>query len=204
LFFERLYLRNFRNRSIPGIDNNPEWFTTNYNQPLEESDYCKLPSEDELNNKNILLEGNYFLIKLHGSCNWTSFDGSEMMVIGRGKKEKIRKEPLLKRYFDIFDYVLSRGLHRLFIIGYGFGDMHINEIISKYVTKNELKIYILSPESPKKLKEKLYEGPEKSKDTINIWRGISGYSQCVGDVLINKDFKNQAKKGHFYDVFFGR
>jgi len=124
LFFERLYLRNFRNHSIPGIDNNPEWFTTNYNQPLEESDYCKLPSEDELNNKNILLEGNYFLIKLHGSCNWTSFDGSEMMVIGRGKK--IQTEPLLKRYFDIFDYVLSRGLHRLFIIGYGFGDIYIN------------------------------------------------------------------------------
>ena len=62
LFFERLYLRNFRNHSIPGIDNNPEWFTTNYNQPLEESDYCKLPSEDELNNKDILLGGNYFLI----------------------------------------------------------------------------------------------------------------------------------------------
>jgi hypothetical protein len=50
----------------------------------------------------------------------------------------------------------------------------------------------------------LCEGPEKSKETINIWRGISGYFQCVEDVLINKDFINQAKKEHFYDVFFGR
>jgi hypothetical protein len=63
LFFERSYPKCFRAElSIPGIDNNPEWFTTNYKQPLEESDYCKLPSEDELNNKDILLGGNYFLI----------------------------------------------------------------------------------------------------------------------------------------------
>ena len=141
------------------------------------------------------MEGNYFLIKLHGSCNWTSFDGSEMMVIGRGKK--IQTEPLLKRYFDIFDYVLSRGLHRLFIIGYGFGDIYINETISKYVIKNELKIYILLPESPKKLKEKLCEGPEKSKYTINIWRGISGYSQCVEEVLINKILRIRQRKDIF-------
>jgi len=60
----------------------------------------------------------------------------------------------------------------------------INETISKYVIKNELKIYILLPESPKKLKEKLCEGPEKSKYTINIWRGISGYSQCVEEFQV--------------------
>jgi len=204
LFFERLYTNCFHAElSIPGIDNNPEWFTTYYNKPLEESDYCKLPNEEKLNNEDILLEGNYLLVKLHGSYNWTSFDGSDIMVIGRGKKEKIQKEPLLKRYFDIFDYVLSHERHRLFIIGYGFGDKHINEIISKAVTKNELKIYILSPESPKKLKEKLCEGLEKSEDTISIWKGISGYSQCVEDVLINNDFKNKAKKEHFHKVFFG-
>jgi hypothetical protein len=203
LFFERLYPNFCAELSIPGIDNNPEWFTTRYNKPLEESDYCELPNENKLNSENILIEGNYFLIKLHGSCNWTSFDGSDTMVIGKGKKDKILTEPLLKRYFQIFNYVLSQERHRLFIIGYGFGDKHINEIISKAITCHGLKVYILSPESPEKLKEKLCEGLDKSVDTINIWKGISGYSQCVEDVLINNDFKNKAKKEHFHKVFFG-
>lgn len=203
MLFERLFPRNCcANLSIPGIDNNSEWFTTYFNKPLEESDYCKLPNEDELSNKDILLEGNYFLIKLHGSCNWISYDGSEIMVIGRGKKGKIQKEPLLKLYFEIFENVLSQGRRRLFIIGYGFGDKHVNEIISKAIIKHELKVYIHSPESPKTFKEKLCEGSEKSEDTTNIWKGISGYFQCVEEVLINSDFKNQAKKKHFYNVFF--
>lgn len=204
LLFERLFPRNCRaNLSIPGIDNNSEWFTTHFNKPLEESDHCKLPSEYELSNKDILVEGNYFLIKLHGSCNWKSYDGSEIMVIGRGKKGKIQKEPLLKLYFEIFDNILSQGWRRLFVIGYGFGDKHINEIISKAIIKHELKVYIISPESPKAFKEKLCEGTEKSEDTINIWKGICGYFQSVEEILINSDFKNQAKKKHFYNTFFG-
>lgn len=203
LLFERLFPKNCcANLSIPGIDNNPEWFTTCFNKPLEELDYCKLPNEDQLSNKDILLEGSYFLIKLHGSCNWISYDGSEVMVIGRGKKGKIHKEPLLKLYFEIFENVLSQGRRRLFIIGYGFGDKHVNKIISKAIIKHELKVYILSPESPNTFKEKLCNGSEKSEDTINIWNGISGYFQCVEEILINSDFKNQAKKKRFYDVFF--
>ena len=126
--------------------------------------------------------GNYFLIKLHGSYNWTSFDGSDIMVIGRGKKEQIQKEPLLKHYFEIFEEVLSQGQRRLLIIGYGFGDDHINRIISDAVKYHLLKIYVLSPESPEKLKKKLYEkskelkrqSNDKFEDSINIWQGISG------------------------------
>lgn len=207
LFFERLLHKNHEaNISIPGIDNNSEWFSTNFNKPLDRTDYCELPNEDELNNKDILMEGQYFLIKLHGSCNWISFDGSEIMVIGKGKIGNIQKEPLLKLYFEIFENVLSQGQRRLFVIGYGFGDKHINEIISKSVTKYELKLYILSPESPKAFRKKLCEGSEefeKSDDTMNIWKGISGYSQCVEEILINSDFDKQAKKEHFYNAFFG-
>lgn len=229
LFFERLYDPGHVNFLIPGINNNSEWFTTYFNKPLEESDYCKLPYEDELNYKDILLEGNYFLIKLHGSCNWTSFDGSDTMVIGRGKTKQIQKEPLLKYYFNLFDKVLSQDQRRLLVIGYGFGDEHINRIISKAVEEHGLKIYILSPESPNDFKKKLYGGSEtikdkinicqgespkdlehklygefeKIKDKINIWQGISGYFQCIEILSVNSDI-NQAMKKHFEDVFFGK
>lgn len=205
LFFERLYSnRTCAELSIPGINNNPVWFTTNYNESLEKFGYCELPNKNKLDNQDILSKGNYFLIKLHGSCNWTSFDGSDIMVIGRGKEKQMREEPLLNLYFDIFKEVLLNGRHRLFIIGYGFGDKHINEIISKAVIENELKVYILSPESPKAFNEKLCKGPEKSEDTINIWNGVSGYFQCVEEILINSNFENQTKKGHFYEIFFDR
>ncbi|WMW22419.1 SIR2 family protein [Methanolobus mangrovi] len=200
LFFERLSRKDrYANISIPGIDNNSKWFTTFFNEPLEASDFCKLPTEDELNGRNILDEGNYFLIKLHGSCNWFSFDDSEMMVIGRGKESKIQKEPLLKEYFEIFDAVISRGAGRLLIIGYGFGDAHINEIISKAVDEHGLKIYILSPEKPEALRKMLCE----NDDTKNIWEAISGHFQFVGEVLIKNDYFKETTKNHFHDTFFG-
>jgi hypothetical protein len=206
LLFERLLAKNYEaNISIPGIVNNPDWFTTRFAKSLEINDYCKLPDEDELKTMDILHEGNYFLIKLHGSCNWLSFDGSEIMVIGSRKKSKILKEPLLKTYFEIFENVLSQKNRRLFIIGYGFRDKHINEIISDSITKQGLKIYIITPESPRALQQKLCKGTEDfecSEDTVNIWRGIAGYSQFVEDILINSDFNRQAKKKQFYKTFF--
>ncbi len=214
LFFERVYPNlGCPKLSIPGIENNPEWFQfpTTFNSPLTKSDYYRLPSKDELDKKDIILEGNYFLIKLHGSYNWTSFDGSDIMVIGRGKKEQIQKEPLLTRYFEIFEQVLLKNKRRLLIIGYGFGDDHINRIISDAVIIHKLKIYILSPESPQELKKKLYEQSkelkqqsyEKFEDPISIWKGISGYFQCK-EILLGDDRENVTIKKYFSDVFYGK
>ncbi len=126
------------------------------------------------------------------------------MVIGRGKTEQINNEPLLRFYFDTFKEVLSQDKRRLLVIGYGFGDEHINSVISNAVKNHGLKIYILSPESPKSFKEKLCDGCGKSKDIINIWNGVSGYFQCVEDVLLKDTYGNQSEKEHFYNVFFGK
>ena len=174
LFFERLYRKNaYADLSIPGIVNDEEWFTGNFYKPLESEDYCKLPTEDELKStkENFLEVGNFFLIKLHGSCNWISSNGSDTMVIGRGKTKQIKNEPLLQHYFEIFNQVLSQDHRRLLVIGYSFSDEHLNSIIFNAVKKHGLKVYILSPESPKKFKEKLCEGC-KNAETINIWNGV--------------------------------
>jgi hypothetical protein len=84
LFFERMYLGKF---DIPGIK---DYIPLLY----RDIEFYKLP-KDDIKSKEILSKGNNFLIKLHGSCNWKSFDDSDTMVIGRGKKSKILKEPLL-------------------------------------------------------------------------------------------------------------
>lgn len=203
LFFERLYPSHADAKlSIPGIKNNSNWFTTHFNKPLNREDYCQLPEEEELNrNADLLSDGNFFLIKLHGSYNWRSFDGSDIMVIGRGKYEQIQKEPLLKYYFEIFENVLSQNERRLLIIGYGFSDKHINRIISKAVKDKGLKIYIISPDSPEEFKKKLCE---KSGLGINIWQEISGYFQySLKEIIFSKNTgKNTAIKQHFYDVFW--
>ena len=145
LFFERFSSNHFL--SIPGIENNSEWFSSYFRTELE---YCQLPKEEDLNciKPDILQNGNFFLIKLHGSCNWISSDGTENIVIGKGKKEQIQKEPLLRYYSEVFKMALSHDQRRLLIIGYGFGDEHINRILAEAVRDYELKIYIISPDPP--------------------------------------------------------
>lgn len=174
LFFERLY--DSAELSIPGIKKNPEWFGTYFRKELDEPDYCQPPNEEELNlvKQDSLSDGYFFLIKLHGSSNWKSYDGTQKMVIGSGKTEQIQKEPLLRWYFEIFKKVLSQNQRRLLIIGYGFGDDHINRIISDAVRDYDLRIYIISPDSPENFKTELFK---KTKLGRYIWQGISGYFQ---------------------------
>jgi hypothetical protein len=148
LFIERFYQnpirdpsRRFYNArlSIPGIDKYPAWFMGEEGNPfngipteeearqfykLKHDDYYTLPNKNQFDLKkgSLLKDGSYFLIKLHGSHNWVSSDGSDMMVIGRGKSEQIHKEPLLNYYYDLFKEVLFQEHRRLLVIGYGFGD----------------------------------------------------------------------------------
>jgi hypothetical protein len=124
------------------------------------------------------------------------------MVIGRGKNRQIKNEPLLCYYYKIFKKVLSQTNRRLLIIGYGFGDEHINSVISNAVENYGLKIYIISPEPPNKLKERLCAGCKK--ETVNIWYGISGYSQKVEEILRNLNNESTTVREHFYNNLFGK
>ena len=200
LFFERLYSGD--KLSIPGIENNSEWFTSYYRKKLEESDNCKLPDEEKLNSikPDILSDGSNFVIKLHGSYNWKSYDGSDIMIIGRGKTGQIQKEPLLNYYFEVFEKALSQNQRRLLIIGYGFGDDHINNIISDAVRNHGLKIYVISPNSPRDFKNKLLK-----KNTIgeDIWQGLSGYfSSTLEDIFPENPSEETQEKRNLFDVFF--
>lgn len=200
LFFERAYPEyDGRQLCIPGIQSRKKLFENGINKKLEDSDFCELSNEDELRNKDILSEGSFFLIKLHGSYNWRNLDGSRAMVIGRHKETQIQKEPLLSRYFDIFKEVLSQDQRRLLIVGYGFGDEHINHVISSAVKDNGLKIYILSPESLQELKKKL---PESCEDFINIYNGISGYFPYT-EILTGDIDTDRTIRKYVYNVFFG-
>jgi SIR2-like domain len=115
----------------------------------------RLPALDELEprKKELFRKGfaQIAYVKLHGSQGWLSHDGSDAMVIGTQKVSRIETEPLLKWYFSLFEQVLNTPETRLLIVGYGFGDAHVNQFIVNAIGKG-LKLYVISPQSPQEFK----------------------------------------------------
>lgn len=112
---------------------------------------------------------NFNYIKLHGSINWRSSDGTSSLVVGRSKTQTIVRTPLLRWYHEVFGAVLSSGDVRLMVIGYGWGDEHINAPIAKAVHDRGLKIYSWDRAHPKQLLAARHEAE-------NILPGIMGFS----------------------------
>ena len=139
--------------------------------PLRDLGYGELPSQKEIEeNKKDYFSKNFFYIKLHGSQNWMA---GNAMVIGGRKKEQIEKVPILKLYFEIFEKVLYQPNKKILIIGYGFKDEHINQIIMKAMKAYGLKIYIISPQKPKEFLDSLILAD--SLNAFDIWDGLAGY-----------------------------
>jgi len=138
-----------------------------------------LPTEEAVERiKGTLNNTSY--IKLHGSYGWVSSHGGNQMVIGKNKANDINQEPLLKWYSELFQKQIYEGNKKLLIIGYGFGDDHINDVLLKGVQEHGLSLYVISPSDPENLRNKLEGKPahfgsyEVSK-YFKIWDGIRGY-----------------------------
>lgn len=167
LFIERnCHLPNFQIATL-GVPKKPI-----HKRQLEQDDYVKLPNPDSLFRNDPITSTDFFYIKLHGSYNWKSYDGSDKMVIGRDKKEQIEQEPILNYYLNCFKEVLSIADIRLFVIGYGFGDDYINEIIADSIKKHNLKIYVLNPSERKNFQIDLNSNKPNGDKIIN---GLAGY-----------------------------
>lgn len=147
LFIER-HFNSIKTALIhPGVQKIPDSHKTIMKLPLENQDYISLPTEDSLQN-NMLRSTSFKTInyiKLHGSFGWKSSEGINRLVIGGGKEKQIGEEPLLSWYFEIFKKALLLDERRLFVIGYGFGDEHINKIIADSAQHYGLKLFVMSP-----------------------------------------------------------
>jgi SIR2-like domain len=86
--------------------------------------------------------------KLHGSQNWRRALGAstEMLIMGGNKPGLIDKFPLLKWYHDEFTLRLMVPQSKLMVIGYSFGDYHINQTIKEAVSKAHLRVFIVDPQ----------------------------------------------------------
>lgn len=82
--------------------------------------------------------------KLHGSSNWVDTEGNDLLIIGGNKTHAIQSHPTLKWYREQFGKYLNEPDSRLMVIGYGFGDGHINDAILN-ARKYGLRMFVVDP-----------------------------------------------------------
>jgi hypothetical protein len=80
--------------------------------------------------------------KLHGSSKWRDPNGDPILIMGGAKPQQIDRIPLMRWLHEQSSNYLNRGDARLMVIGYSFGDCHINEIIAGAAETSGLKIFI--------------------------------------------------------------
>lgn len=172
LFIERHFNSIEKGLIYPGVTV-PNRVNIKNGLALEKQDFIKLPTQIQIeNNKTNQIDGNdLHYVKLHGSFGWTSSEGRNCYVIGKNKEKQLADEPLLSWYFELLVKALSEPDRKLLIIGYGFRDEHINEVIANSVNKHGLKLYIISPSG----QAKFISGLESLKHGKSILKGLVGY-----------------------------
>ena len=172
LFVERHFNSSNTGLIHPGVRKIPDAHKIIIKLPLENKDFITLPTDSELNgNATNLYSATIHYVKLHGSYGWLSSSGLNRYVIGKDKEDQIAAEPLLSWYFSLFRKVLSNPCRKLLIIGYGFRDAHINEILASSIKDFGLKIYVISPSD----QSKFIESIRSVEYGETLLQGFSGY-----------------------------
>ncbi len=117
-------------RRIPSNDTHPSWGKDTW-----------VPNDDP--SEFVVSDRLQPLFKPHGSSNWVDEEGGEMLIVGGNKAGAIKEHPVLDWYFRKFEEDITSEA-RLFVIGYSFGDNHINEQIIKGVGDG-LRFFVLDP-----------------------------------------------------------
>jgi len=150
---------------------------------FEKEHFQRTPDASNIK-KDISSCGNRIFIKLHGSYGWLSSNGENQMVIGgdKMKSKHINKEPLLKWYFKIFKEVIEQGNKKIVIIGYGFKDNHINNLLLEGIEKYNLKLCVIDSISPLEFRTKT-EKIFKEKDFITFWKTLNYFPHTLVDIF---------------------
>jgi SIR2-like domain len=144
------------------------------------------------------LIGQTNIIKLHGSFNWRATgSGQSAMVIGTSKTSRIAGSSLLSWYFDIFRAVLNQGNVKLMVVGYGFGEDHINEVIADAVKTTGLKVYFWDT-SPNL--QMMLAGKHRGGD---IWQGYMGSLTDHMNQVLPPDQSITTQCRSLFNNFFG-
>jgi SIR2-like domain len=148
-------------------------------------------------------EGTQPIFKLHGSANWRSVEGGELMILGGGKARAIERYPVLAWYSHLFVSLLSRPDARLMLIGYGFRDEHINTALIQAMEAG-LRIYIVDPAGPdvagatnRVPKNAIGYKPTNLEETVQ--KSLIGYSRRPFSSTLGNDSVEHAKLMRFFE-----
>jgi len=81
--------------------------------------------------------------KLHGSSNWVDGADRRLLIMGGNKVASISGHSLLSWYHQKFADYLSEPDTKLMVIGYGFGDEHINQALYKAAEAASFKMFVI-------------------------------------------------------------
>jgi len=181
LFVEMYYTTGSSpNIQIPGLSNR-RWFLGHNSLAIDSAAATRLPVGKEVVNVQAQFRSDKSMdavyIKLHGSLMWQANDGTDVMILGTTKAKLISEQPLLRWYLGLFIEALSAQSRILVVIGYGFKDPHINEIIGAAIESSGLRLVVISPEDPQRFKDRVLSSPSENRVNIGevLWRGLSGY-----------------------------
>ena len=178
IFIERFFSTANSILTLPGLYS-PKWFNDHLGPALLPEDDVMLPTESELENIKQKFwtkgAGKFMYVKLHGSFGWRAHDGSDALVIGQAKEGRIKKEPLLGWYLSLFEEAVQEGSKNMVVIGYGFGDAHINDIIANAVRDAGLRLFVISPRQPEDFYLELTDLDRYKPRAKEIWKGLHGY-----------------------------
>jgi hypothetical protein len=118
------------------------------------------------------------------------------LVIGQNKQSDIGREPLLARYMELLRAVLCSGQRKLLVIGYGFGDQHINEVLLDAVRQG-LQLSVLSPGPAESLKRRLEDNGCQA-----LWAALDAYFQTDLVTLFPEDQSTTPRWLTFQQRFF--
>lgn len=84
-------------------------------------------------------------VKLHGSTNWHAASGEPILIMGNAKSGAIQKFEVLQHYHALFSSSLNQPKGKLMVIGYGFQDDHINNVIEGASRRYGLGTFLVDP-----------------------------------------------------------
>jgi hypothetical protein len=137
--------------------------------------------------------------KLHGSSNWVDAASDGIVVLGGNKSSIINRFPILKWNHDQFSAYLSKPKTRLMVIGYSFGDNHINKLIAYAALAGNLQIFVVDPHGVDvidKNRDALMRSPDRlAKD---LWPHVIGASKRSLGAIFGADRAEHRKVMRFF------
>jgi hypothetical protein len=135
-------------------------------------------------------------LKLHGSHDWTTSSGY-LLITGGNKETAIGEIPLLTAYLNHFRTSVCSEHARLMIIGYSFGDRHINSILLD-AARVGAKFFVVDTAGVNVLYKQPHGGAVGQTLRDQMWPSVIGGSRRPLTSTFNNDRIEHDKLSDFF------